>query len=219
MQRSLIPFFGLVAALSLQTEQAFSQTAIEGRVQLPPTAAELASNQRYQSSGEVLPTPPEPPAAIVYLNGVCPAKPGTKIRSVEMAQKNLNFIPGLLAVQVGTAVEFPNLDDTYHNVFSYSKAKRFDLGRYRKDEKPGMVVFDKPGVVNTHCEVHEKMRGTVLVLETPFFQKTDSEGRYRLDHLPVGRYILTAWINDKDVRTQSVELKENTTLRVDFPSK
>ena len=54
-----------------------------------------------------------------------------------MAQKNLNFGPGILPIQVGTTVEFPNLDDTYHNVFSYSKTKRFDLGRYRKDEKSG----------------------------------------------------------------------------------
>ena len=59
-----------------------------------------------------------------------------------MAQKNIAFAPDLLPVLVGTAVDFPNLDDTYHNVFSYSKAKRFDLGRYRKDEKPTTVVFD-----------------------------------------------------------------------------
>ena len=101
-----------------------------------------------------------------------------------MAQKNINFSPGLLAIQVGTTVEFPNLDDTYHNVFSYSKTKRFDLGRYTKGEKPGLVLFDKPGVVTLHCEIHGTMRGTILVLDTPYFQKTDEHGSFHLESLP-----------------------------------
>lgn len=218
MQRTLFTLVA-ISALTLEGQIASGQAVVEGKVQLPPTAAELASNQRYQSSSDVSPTPPEPPTAVVYLEGTFPAREEKGNPVVQMAQKNINFAPGLLAVQVGTVVEFPNLDDTYHNVFSYSKTKRFDLGRYRKEEKPGVVLFDKPGVVTTHCEVHEKMRGTVLVLETPYFQKTDREGRYRLEHLPAGRYVLTAWISEKDVRTQPVELKANTTQRVDFPAK
>jgi hypothetical protein len=136
-----------------------------------------------------------------------------------MTQKNILFAPDLIAVHVGTAVEFPNLDDTYHNVFSYSKAKRFDLGRYRKNEKPGTVIFDMPGVVTVHCEIHDRMRGTILVLETPYFQKTDSSGHYRLEHLPAGRFVLKAWINQADVRERSVDLKSGATLQADFPAK
>ena len=220
MQGTLFTLVASAAALALQITVSSAQAVLEGKVQLPPTPAELAANQRYQSSGETSPTPPEPPKAIVYLEGVFPTRVEQKGQPVvQMAQKNINFAPGLLPVQVGTTVEFPNLDDTYHNVFSYSKTKRFDLGRYRKGENPGIVLFDKPGVVNLHCEVHEKMRGTVLVLETPYFQKTDSEGRYRLEHLPPGRYVLTAWISEKDVRRQAIELKTNTTQRVDFPAK
>lgn len=216
MQKILLIFAAV--AVALQGDAVSGQTVVEGKVQLPGRAAESASNQRYQASGEA-PTPPEPPAAIVYLEGVFPQDQSKAPPRAEMGQKNLNFTPGLLAVQVGTSVEFPNLDDTYHNVFSYSKAKRFDLGRYRKNETPGVVLFDKPGVVTTHCEVHEKMRGTVLVLETPYFQKTDSEGNYRLEDLPAGQYVLTAWISEKDVRKQPIDLKAKTTLRVDFPSK
>ena len=196
---------------------AAAQATVEGKVQLPATQVVVASNQRYGSKGETASSPVDPPAAIVYLQGTFPAKDDPKV--VRMAQKDISFAPGLLAVQVGTTVEFPNLDDTYHNVFSYSKAKRFDLGRYRKDEKPGSVLFDKPGVVTTHCEVHEKMRGTILVLETPYFLKTDSEGRYHLDHLPAGHYVLTAWINERDIRNQEVELKANSIQRVDFPAR
>ena len=217
MQRPFFTLVGIGLALALQATDAAAQATVEGRVQLPATQVALASNQRYGSKGETSPAPADPPAAIVYLQGVFPSKDEPKVAL--MAQKDINFAPGLLAVQVGTTVEFPNLDDTYHNVFSYSKAKRFDLGRYRKDERPGAVLFDKPGVVTTHCEIHEKMRGTVLVLETPYFQKTDSEGRYRLDHLPAGHYVLTAWLSAKDVRNQQVELKANSVQRVDFPAK
>jgi plastocyanin len=218
MKPILLALVGACAVLAVQ--DAGAQAVVEGKVQLPPAEAGAAPNERYQSSGEVTRMPADPPMAIVYLEGTFPAKAETKDQGlVQMAQKNINFAPGLLAVQVGTMVEFPNLDDTYHNVFSYSKTKRFDLGRYRKEEKPGVVLFDKPGVVTTHCEVHEKMRGTVLVLQTPYFQKTDREGRYRLEHLPPGHYVLKAWISENDVRSQTVELKADVPLRVDFPAR
>lgn len=161
---------------------------------------------------------PDPPAAVVYLEGVFPIT-GPNRPVAQMTQKNLNFGPGILPIQVGTTVEFPNLDDTYHNVFSYSKTKRFDLGRYRKDENPGVVLFDKPGVVTLHCEIHGTMRGTILVLENPYFQKTDAQGFYRLGHLPTGQYVLKAWVNEKDVRSKPVMLTAGGVLHVDFPGK
>lgn len=197
---------------------AFPQAAIEGRVQLPKPSADPGLNQRYLPTAEIAIGQVDPPMAIVYLEGNFPAaRSGGPL--LHMPQKNINFVPNLMAVRVGTTVDFPNLDDTYHNVFSYSKAKRFDLGRYRKDEKPGVVLFDKPGVITVHCEVHDRMRGTLLVLETPHFVKTDAEGRYRLENLPAGRYLLKAWISESDVREHAVELKEKTTLHVDFAAK
>ena len=194
--------------------------SIEGTVQLPPPAVERALNQRYGANTEAPLTPSNPPAAVIYLEGNFTANAKTTSRAVaQMPQKNMLFAPDLIAVRTGGAVEFPNLDDTYHNVFSYSKAKRFDLGRYRKNEKPGTVVFDKPGVVTVHCEIHDRMRGTVLVLETPYFQKTDSTGHYRLDHLPVGHFTVKAWINEANVREHAVDLKSGARLQLDFPAK
>ena len=192
---------------------------IEGVVQLPPPTEERPVSQRYRTSVEPAVTPSNPPAAIVYLEGDFPAPAKlTSTNTTEMAQKNILFAPDLLAVRVGGAVEFPNLDDTYHNVFSYSKAKRFDLGRYRKNEKPGSIVFDRPGVVSVHCEIHDRMHATILVLETPFFQKTDSTGHFRLEHLPPGQFMLKAWINQNDIRQHAVDLKGGA-LHVDFPAK
>jgi plastocyanin len=197
-----------------------AQTTIEGTVQLPKPPPELGVNERYQVADQPI-APANPPAAVVYLTGdFSRITLPVPHRTAQMPQKNMTFAPDLVAVLVGTTVEFPNLDDMYHNVFSYSKTKRFDLGRYRKDEKPGSVLFDKPGTVTVHCDIHDRMRGTVLILDTPFFVKTDSQGHYRLEHLPVGTYSLKAWVTDRDTREHLVELKNSPgVLRVDFPEK
>jgi plastocyanin len=210
----------LLLSLCLATKFVPAQAVIEGTIQLPKPAAVYSFNQRYATGADIPMAPTNPPAAVVYLEGnfgpqrnLAPKTPG------KMAQKNIAFAPDLVAVLVGSVVDFPNMDDTYHNVFSYSKAKRFDLGRYRKGEKPLTVVFDKPGEVTIHCDIHDSMRGTVLVLDTPFFQKTDTAGRYRLENLPPGNYVLKAWVAGDDVRERPVELKAGANLRVDFPAK
>lgn len=203
---------GLIVCLTAAGQAA----TIEGRVALPKTRATPVVNQRYEivTQAGVLST--NPPVAIVYLEGSFPRPsqpPVTQIR-----QKDLTFVPSLLPVQVGTKVEFPNLDDTYHNIFSFSPPKRFDLGRYRSDEKPVPAqVFDVAGLVTLRCDIHEHMRALILVLDTPHFVITDAEGGFRLAGLPAGRYALTAWIDSKTTRTQPVELSAEGTLRVDFP--
>ena len=210
----------LLLATGLAAGTVRAQVAIEGTVQLPKPSVDRGLNQRYSASADIALAPTNPPAAVVYLEGDFRLTQASAAKTpAQVAQKNIAFAPDLLPVLVGTAVEFPNMDDTYHNVFSYSKTKRFDLGRYRKDEKPTTVVFDKPGAVTIHCEIHERMRGTILVLETPYFQKTDTAGRYRLEHLPAGSYVLKAWVAGDDVRQRPVELKTGMTLHVDFPAK
>jgi len=189
---------------------------VEGRVSLPKSHAPPVMAKRYEiiTTGGVLAT--EPPLAVVYLDGSF-SKP-TSQPTKQIAQKDLAFLPSLLPVRAGTRVEFPNLDDTYHNIFSYSPAKRFDLGRYRPDERPiPSEVFDTLGLVTLRCDIHEHMRGLILVLNSPYFVVTDSEGRFRLSGLPSGHYALKAWINSKTTREQPVDLKADTVLHVDFP--
>ena len=135
-----------------------------------------------------------------------------------MAQKNFAFVPALLPIEVGTRVEFPNLDDTYHNIFSYSPAKRFDLGRYRSDERPlPSVLFDTAGLVVLRCDIHEHMRGLILVLDTPYWVLTDPAGHYRLTGLPPGHHTLKVWLDSRTTLSCSVDLDPDTTLRADFP--
>jgi len=188
--------------------------AVEGTVALPREAIVPVSAPRYPITASYTIGPPDPPAAVVYLDGVFPAPPPGK---VQVAQQHYQFAPGLLPVRRGTVVAFPNLDDEYHSVFSYSRAKRFDLGRYHSDETPAEIVFDQPGVVKLYCEIHDHMRGTILVLDTPYFAKTDPGGHYRLEQLPAGRHVLRAWLDEETVLERPVELRDGLTLRVDFP--
>jgi plastocyanin len=164
--------------------------------------------------------PPLAPVAVVYLEGnFSPVTTTNATVSAKVVQEHFQFSPAVLPVQTGTAVEFPNLDDSYHNVFSYSKTKRFDLGRYRKDEKPAAVVFDKAGVVKLYCEIHEHMRATILVLDTPHFTKSDTNGNFRLEHLPAGKFTVKAWLDEKRQLDRAVELSDGATLRIDFAPK
>lgn len=212
------------ASLSVFLAGIFAATAapmciagvVEGRVALPQARSAPVVNQRYEvvTKGGVVST--NPPLAVVYLEGNFP-RPQTPA-TAQLPQKDLAFVPSLLPIQVGTRVEFPNLDDTYHNIFSYSAPKRFDLGRYRPDERPiPSEVFDKPGLVTLRCEIHEHMRGIILVLETPYFVVTDETGRFRLDGLPAGKYQLKAWLSSKTTLEKTVELTPDGVVHIDFP--
>jgi plastocyanin len=192
------------------------EASISGRVQLPKPRVAPVMNKRYEVviKGGVVAT--NPPLAVVYLEGSFPAAGAPSLQQV--IQKDFTFIPLLLAVRTGTKVEFPNLDDTYHDVFSYSAAKRFDLGRYRPDEKPiPFQIFDTPGLVTLRCDIHEHMRGLILVVDTPHFVITDPEGRFELRDLPTGHYTLKVWLDSKTTLERAVNLQPGSTLRVDFP--
>jgi plastocyanin len=205
------------ALLAVDPKFALAQASVEGRVELPKSRAAPVMTKRYEivTTGGVLGT--YPPLAVVYLEGSFP-KPSA-LPTKQIVQKEMTFIPALLPVQVGTKVEFPNLEkDIYHNIFSYSPAKRFDLGRYRPDETPvPFQIFDVAGLVTLRCDIHEHMRGLILVLATPHFATTDESGHFRLSGLPAGRYTLKAWVDSRTTREQSVDLKSGSTVHVDFP--
>lgn len=120
-----------------------------------------------------------------------------KIRPV-VDQKNLSFVPQVLAVLVGTTVDFHNGEEPWegrgikHNIFSPSPAARFDLGTYGYGRSKS-VTFDKPGIVTLLCNVHPEMSAYVVVVETPFFAVTDRAASYRIEAVPPGRYALKTW--------------------------
>jgi plastocyanin len=206
----------VTALIGLIPGSSFAQATIEGRVELPKTSAAAVIIKRYEivTNGGIIAT--KPPLAVVYLEGSFPKRNSTAEKQI--VQRDLNFVPAILPVQTGTKVAFPNLDDTYHNIFSFSPAKRFDLGRYRRDERPiPSVVFDVPGLVTVRCDIHEHMRALILVLDTPHFALSDAEGRFRLNGLPAGRYKLKAWLSSRVTLERPVELTGGSTLSVNLP--
>lgn len=107
-------------------------------------------------------------------------------------QREERFIPNGLVVQTGTTVEFQNSDPFYHNVFSLSSPRKFDLGRYRKgDSRP--VTFEKPGLVRLFCEIHPGMLGYVLVSPSPWGAAASPEGNFAITDVPPGRYDVFVW--------------------------
>jgi plastocyanin len=122
-------------------------------------------------------------------------------------QKDEAFVPYVLPIAVGTTVDFPNRDKTYHNVFSLSRTKSFDLGRYARGQSKA-VRFDRPGVVRVFCDIHSHMSAYILVFAHRFFAATDAEGRYHIDGIPPGTYELNVWTDGSVRETRVVRVPE-----------
>ena len=130
-------------------------------------------------------------------------------------QRNLQFHPQVLPILVGTTVDFPNRDNLYHNVFSYSQAKEFDLGRYPKDDSRS-VQFNKPGLVRVYCDIHAHMNATIIVLQHPYFATPNDDGTYVIHQVPEGRYSIILWIDRDRVERRSIEVRAGETTIMDF---
>lgn len=119
--------------------------------------------------------------------------PGQEVPIAVVAQEGGAFIPSVLPVVVGTRIQWPNRDEIYHNVFSISESRPFDLGYYKNDEEAKSVPFNKVGRVDVFCSIHSQMSCVVLVLPNPWFAVSDSKGRFEIENAPPGNYQLKAW--------------------------
>ena len=190
---------------------------ISGDVALGPVKA-LPLPPGYKAHTKKPIADPDAPRAVVYLardDGVYPKHVGPAVEST--AQEGYQFRPGVTAVRTGTQVAFPNRDDEFHSVFSYSKTKRFDLGRYRKDEQSPLITFDQPGLVKIYCEIHKHMRNLLLVLDTPWFTETDAAGHFTLDNVPPGDYQLHAFLPSEETLDARVTIVAGKTVLANLP--
>lgn len=138
-----------------------------------------------------------------------PAAPG------KIVQRDASFEPHVLPIAVGTSVKWPNEDDIYHNVFSMSETKEFDLGLYGRERTP-VIVFDKVGRVDVFCGIHTSMHCIILVLPNPYFAMADARGRYVIKDVPAGTYRLKAWQERVPSQVKEVTVPADGEVTVDF---
>ena len=191
--------------------------AIAGRVELRrvasaerrPTVAELGTPSAALDVSDRM-------TSVVYLDSA----PRGAFEQVEtpraiMDQRGERFVPHVLAITTGTIVDFPNSDRIYHNVFSLSKVRTFDLGRYAAGHtKP--VRFDRAGVVRVFCDIHSHMNAFILVFSHPFYSLTDNDGRYRIDNVPPGTYNVIAWNEGISSDARPVVVPDGGVAELDF---
>jgi plastocyanin len=194
--------------------------ALRGRVVVFKPAAAGTGRPAIASLGDASTNQPEERRrAVVYVESapqVAFEEGGGGSPRASMRQLHETFVPHILALRVGTVVDFPNDDPVYHNVFSLSKTKRFDLGRYAKGQSKS-IVLDEPGIVRVFCDIHSHMSAFILVFSHRFFAMTDDMGRYQIDRVPPGAYTLVAWYEGVVRQTRSVTVPEDGgTVDVDF---
>lgn len=202
-RRSKLMALTLVTALATGAAAQNITGSIEIRKKLtkPSVTASIPVYQRgtavkLGNDAETDPLAYERSRVILYLEGpqsVGPAAAGAAHPAASQLQQiDRRFLPDLVVIPVGTTVSFPNMDPIFHNVFSLSKAKSFDLGSYNKGETRN-VTFTKPGIVDVYCHLHPNMTATVVVTPNRWYARSDRSGNYRIPDVPPGQYTVVAW--------------------------
>lgn len=204
-RRSLLSLLGLMVLPGFAPAQLSTTTGrVEGVVSISDRL--ITPRMRVRVYDEPGAAPPKLPAlehrfagVVIYLkpvdrNAASRSAPAaqSRVSGPALRQRDERFSPHVLPILAGTTVEFPNDDDVFHNVFSLSSARTFDLGRYARGSSRS-VTFPNDGVVQVFCHIHADMSAFVLVLDNPFFVIPDAEGRFVIDGVPTGAYQLVAW--------------------------
>lgn len=148
---------------------------------------------------------------VVYLEGNQPSQPIV----AELSQKDRRFTPDLVVIPAGSSVSFPNLDSIFHNVFSLSSTKSFDLGDYPKGHTR-VVKFPKPGIVFVDCHLHSNMSAVIVVTPNRWATKADASGHFSLPNIPPGTYTIVAWHKAAGFFRKTIRVTENGDVNVEF---
>jgi plastocyanin len=141
--------------------------------------------------------------------------PSASVPGLEIEQRDRRFVPDFLVIPAGASVSFPNFDPIFHNVFSLSKPKSFDLGNYPKGQTR-KVTFAKPGIVYVNCHLHPNMAATIVVSPSAWVTTASADGEFRLPEVPPGRYTVVAWHKAAGFFRQTVEVKAATVTGLRF---
>jgi len=154
------------------------------------------------------------PVAYVYVENVL--APAVKGQRKVIEQTGKKFVPSWAVVQRGTAIQFPNMDNIYHNVFSLSSGNSFDLGLYNSGGEAKTHTFTEPGSVDVYCNIHPQMAASVLVVPNKLFAKVKPDGTFEIPGVPSGRRKVAAWAPGSRLTADWVEVGAGQTAEVNL---
>lgn len=217
-------FILLLSGIVVIKETSHAQTGgtIRGKVTLPTQVqvAPRAQTSRYRSvapaeGAKSVKEKPDVANVVIYLQGAGLEKIETTGRTAVLDQREATFVPHVLPIVRGTQVRIVNRDKTYHNVFSLSKAKKFNIGRRPTGEEVP-VDFDKSGEVQVFCDIHSNMSAIILVLDNPLFVQPNDEGVFELRNVPAGEFTIHAWHERLVSPPQPLTIRAGETITVNF---
>jgi plastocyanin len=218
----LIITFALCASLaaeSIEGTVVIRKKLTKRRVTASVSLYERGPNVELDPDTDADPLAFERSRVAVYLEGTSGTRPirgpALSIPVQKMEQTNRRFSPDTLVIQAGSQVSFPNLDPIFHNVFSLSKPKIFDLGNYSKGNTR-LVTFAEPGIVYVDCHLHPNMAGTIVIAPNRWYTKADRDGRFVLKDVPPGNYTIVAWHKAAGFFRQQIHIIAGRDERVEF---
>lgn len=221
MKRQGTAFFAAVVSLTIAScafgADITGTVTVKQRLTRPSVTAPVAMYERGPAVELGQDTENDPLAAerervVIWIEGSGPSKPSA---TASMQQANRRFEPDLVVIPAGGTVMFPNMDPIFHNVFSLSKPKSFDLGNYPKGDSR-TVVFPKPGIVYVNCHLHPNMAGVIVVTPNAWYAKVPRNGEFAIHDVPPGTYTVVAWHKAAGFLRKEVKVTEGHDNTVDF---
>jgi len=205
-----------VAVVGAPAGQREDTASVTGHVKLTRTRGLPLSSNIYQPraiSDRGSPSP-EIKSVVVYLKratfrGTLP------VATTAIRQEREEFVPRVAAITRGSTVEFPNADPIFHNVFSFSGAATFDLGRFPKGQSRS-TVFPKAGLVKVYCHIHSHMSASILVLDHPYFTIPDLDGSFTLPGVPPGIHTVVGWHERVGERSATIDVQPGRTTSLEL---
>lgn len=194
-----------------------SMGRLEGYVRLTSAPVRHVPSGVYPSrrvSAPVAHATPEMNNVVVFIKNA-PARERVPPMKATIAQKDESFDPRVVAITIGSTVEFPNFDPYFHNVFSLSRAASFDLGRFPRGDSRARK-FTTSGLVKVYCQIHSHMSASILVFDHDYFQIPDASGAFALDDVPTGTYQISAWHERIGESVREVRVEPGQRTRVEF---
>ena len=211
----------ITALLLILLARASEAGTITGTLRVPTVSAGVSANP-YPGRASALPGRHDVPHgavtdAVIYVDKLSARAESLVVDDPSgrvLAQKNQAFSERVLSCVVGTTVDFPNQDPIFHNVFSVSPTRRFDLGKYPRGHSK-QVTFKKPGLVQVFCDIHPSMACFILVLPNRAFTRPNEDGSFTMPKLPAGTYTVKVWHPDFGEQTHTVKVPASGEVALD----